>query len=305
MLLRETLFLECTAMTKYALGKGLNIPNSIVEDIEKCKNQTDGSGEKSNDNLECIDLLNSAHSQLSKIVSPARPNTLALFDKEGRDSFFKFLGPVRLIRRMVFIAILSLVSLIILGLSPYVNGDPSRFSITSNEGISLLYNQLFLISASAIGASFAALFKVNTYIKNATFELMYESSYWIRFVLGLLAGTMLATLVPIENIKDTSGLTNGFGQPLLALIGGFSASVVFKVLTRITTAVETIFKGDSNEIIASKEMENNMKLEQQNIQNKLQLLTQLKILQSKMNGENIPKELIEELTQIENSLLGK
>lgn len=304
MVIKQTLILECNAMVNYALGKGLSVPSSVVEDVEKYKIQN--TNDEENTNLsECIDSLNTAHSQLSKIVSPAKPSTLALFDKEAKNSVFKFLGPVPLVRRMVFIAILSLISLIVLGVSPHVNGDPNRFSLMSNDGISLLYNQLFLISASAIGASFAALFQVNSFIKTATFELMYESTYWVRFVLGLLAGTMLATLLPIEDIQDKISLTNGFGQPLLALLGGFSAPVVFRILTRLTTAVETIFKGDAKGIIASKEMQNSMKLEQQNMQNKLQLLSQLKTLQSKMNDGSDMKTVVDELNQIQDSLLGK
>jgi len=248
-------------------------------------------------------LLNQVHSQLSKIVAPAKPKTLALFEKEEKDTFVKFLGPVPLVRRMMLIAIFSLIALVGLSSSTYVNGDPSSFGLTTNSGTSLLVNQLFLMSAASIGTSFAALFQVNDYIKNATYDSMYESTYWVRFVLGLLAGTMLATLIPIESLGDANSTTNGFGRPLLSLVGGFSASVVFRVLTRLTTAIESVFQGDVKEVLASQEITNNMKLEQQNIQNKLQLLNQLKTLQSSMNAGSDSKALIDELNQIQNSLL--
>jgi len=307
MYLDQIIFTECNAMVKYALGKGLKIPNEIVENIQKCEHgivATVDSTEQKDPNIsECIVLLNQVHSQLSKIVAPAKPKTLALFEKEEKDTFVKFLGPVPLVRRMMLIAIFSLIALVGLSSSTYVNGDPSSFGLTTNSGTSLLVNQLFLMSAASIGTSFAALFQVNDYIKNATYDSMYESTYWVRFVLGLLAGTMLATLIPIERLGDANSTTNGFGRPLLSLVGGFSASVVFRVLTRLTTAIESVFQGDVKEVLASQEITNNMKLEQQNIQNKLQLLNQLKTLQSSMNAGSDSKALIDELNQIQNSLL--
>ncbi len=311
MLLEQEILSECVAMAKYALGQGLNVPNDIIESvnnaqkiIEKKYNKSEADKQtdsKDVDDNSYLSSLNNAHAELSKLVAPARPNTLELFDSEQKNSFFNFLGPISLARRMMLIAILSLVALIGLSVSKYVNGSPESFGLTTNHGISLLINQLFLMSAAAIGASFAALFQVNGYIKNSTFEPMYESTYWVRFVLGLLAGTMLATLIPLDSVHDKTG---GFERPLLALIGGFSATVVFRVLTRLTSAVETIFKGDMKEITAQKELANNMKIEQQNIQNKMALLSQLKNLQSKMGDGSVPKELVDELTQIQNGLLG-
>ena len=56
------------------------------------------------------------------------------------------------------------------------------------SGHVLLYNLLFLIAAAGLGASFQALFQANRYVVAGTFDPKYESSYWIRFVLGLIAG---------------------------------------------------------------------------------------------------------------------
>jgi hypothetical protein len=37
---------------------------------------------------------------------------------------------------------------------------------------------------AGLGACFAALFLANRYIAEGTFDPKYESSYWIRFILG-------------------------------------------------------------------------------------------------------------------------
>jgi len=307
MLLKKIMISECNAMLKYALGTGLQVPNEIVENIHKCEEKidiTEDSTQKKGSNVpECISMLNKTHNQLSKIVAPAKPNTLALFDKEDKNNFLKSLGPVPLVRRMMIIAILSLIALIVLSASTFVNGDPASFGLTTNSGLSLLINQLFLMSAASIGASFAALFQVNNYIKNATYNPMYESTYWVRFVLGLLAGTMLATLIPIESIADANSTTYGFGRPLLSLVGGFSASVVFRILTRLTTAIESIFKGDIKEILAAQEITNNLKLEEQNIKAKLQMLNQIKTIQVEINKGSDTKVLQDEINKMQNKLL--
>ena len=313
MLINKILVSECNAMLKYALGTGLKIPNEVVQNIQRCDQKVDVIEEKTDaisdskqeqlDISECIVLLNKTHNQLSKLVSPAKPNTLALFDKEEKNNFLKLLGPVALVRRMMIIAIISLIALIVFSASTYVDGDPKSFGLTTNDGLSLLINQLFLMSAASIGASFAALFQVNDYIKDATYNPMYESTYWVRFVLGLLAGTMLATLIPLESMGSADSTAYGFGRPLLSLIGGFSASVVFRILTRLSAAVESIFKGDIKEILASQEITNNMKIEQQNIQAKLQMLNQLKNLQTKISEGSDTKALLIELDEVQKQLL--
>lgn len=60
-----------------------------------------------------------------------------------------------------------------------------------------------------------------------------HSSDWVRFNLGLIAGMVLAVLVPIDTGSKT------FERPLLALLGGFSASVVYRILQRLVDTLES------------------------------------------------------------------
>ncbi len=306
--IKNILINECSAMVRFALGAGLKVPGNVVQNLQKCIS-TDDEQEKPhdiNEELKCIESLTNIHNQLSIIISPAKPSSLLFFEKEDKHRFFKFLGPVSLIRRMMVIAILSLTSLILLSISPDVNGSPDSFGLTTNHGTSLLINQLFLMSAASIGACFAALFQVSEYIKNANYNPMYESTYWVRFVLGLLAGTMLATLIPIELFSNEGSVTvvsQGFERPILALLGGFSASVVFRILSRLTATVESLFKGDAKELIAVQEAAFNIKMEQQNINTRLEMINNLKDFQSKLNSGEETKILQDELNKIQNSLM--
>ena len=43
-----------------------------------------------------------------------------------------------------------------------------------------------------------ALFEANKYVVASTFDPKYESSYWIRFVLGLIAGLLLSKFVSLK-----------------------------------------------------------------------------------------------------------
>jgi len=123
------------------------------------------------------------------------------------------------------------------------------------SGHVLLYNLLFLIAAAGLGASFQALFQANRYVVAGTFDPKYESSYWIRFVLGLIAGLLLAELVPLqtEGALETGGMIGGFGNPALAMLGGFSSAVIYRVIHRLITAVESLVRGETRDIIASRE----------------------------------------------------
>jgi len=56
---------------------------------------------------------------------------------------------------------------------PKVNGSPDGFSLLKNSGMDLLLNELFLLSAAGIGASFSNLFQANLFVRNGTFDPVY------------------------------------------------------------------------------------------------------------------------------------
>lgn len=61
----------------------------------------------------------------------------------------------------------------------------------------------YYLAAAGLGVSFAALYKANTFIANGTFDPTYHASYWIRFFLGLIAGLILAIMVPRHTSANT------------------------------------------------------------------------------------------------------
>ena len=90
----------------------------------------------------------------------------------------------------------------------------------------------------------SALFTAYRYISEGTYDPKYESTYWLRFILGLMAGLLLPALIPIGGQAGDSTLT----KPLLALLGGFSAAMLYRVLERLVNTVESLVQADSREL---------------------------------------------------------
>lgn len=221
----ETVARSCRAMTRYAFGAGIPVPSRIVELVDA----TTRPGPQP----PVSDLVR-AHDHLARLVHPALPQTLVLLERERRRSgLLTMLGPVRLVRHLMLASGFFLFTFIATSLSPYVN--ESSGDLFNSSGLELLVNEAFFLSAAGVGASFAALFQVNRYIAKGTYDPKFDASYWTRFILGLIAGIVLAELIPVEG---------SFTRPALALIGGFSASVVYRILTRIVETLESFVSGE-------------------------------------------------------------
>lgn len=218
---------SCRAMARYALAGGIPVPAWVVEITERDEVAGDGAAT-------AVDQLVRAHAYLARAVAPALPQTLVLFEHERRHArFATAFGPVKLVRQLMAASTLFLCTFVATSLSPAVNAESGDLFTTS--GTDLLLNEAFFLSAAGIGASFAALFQVNRFVAKGTYDPKYDTSYWTRFILGLIAGMVLAELVPVEG---------SFSRPLLALVGGFSASVVYRVLTRIVETLESFVSGE-------------------------------------------------------------
>ena len=281
---------ECQAMASYALASGLRVPPSLLESLHALGPADVASPEAAGRQdrpvtAEQLRRVVHIHEQLAQIVAPATPRTLLLLRTEAENaSRWSFFGPVRLIRQMVMLGIVSLLAFIFTALSPAVNTTSG--DIFRSSGLSLLVNELFLLAAAGVGAAFAALFVANRYISNGTYDPKYESSYWVRFILGLIAGMVLAVLVPV----DAGG--QSFTRPLLALLGGFSASVVYRILQRLVDTLESLVQGDSRDVAAARENVLRAQVEEQRTQERLRLSASLIDLRDKVTGDTTASDAV-------------
>jgi hypothetical protein len=317
--LHDQLLEESLAMAEHALAAGMNIAPKLLRTLDSLDRASRGlsptfesSDTSSSDHMkektdppqfrpgDAVNQLTTIHERLAHIVEPAKPRSILLIANENENkSFRQFLGPLPLVRQMMFAALVSTMVFILLGMSVKVNSDPNAGSVLTSFGWDLLCNELFFLAAAGVGASFAALFKANRYIVEGTFEPKYQSSYWIRFLLGLISGLILACLVPVE----TSSSTFQLSKPLLALLGGFSSDVVYRILTRQVSAVETLVSGETRDIIAAQAQESKARFSEQTIQHRFKIASDLIRVQQQIRPGDKPETIKAIFENILNDLL--
>jgi len=315
--LDEQILRECEAMAKYAFSSGLEVPGTLVESLNILSQELHSVTENQKNTSITSSThtttskareLAKIHNRLAEIVAPATPRTILLLaTEEAKGGLFHFLGPVPLIRRMMLAAVISLGAFIIVSLSADVNVESITQNVFNSDGVKLLKNLLFLLSASGLGASFAGLFQANRYVTEGTFDPTYESSYWIRFVLGLMAGMMLSELIPLPEAKaENGGVASNMvvlASPTLAMLGGFSSAVVYRIISRLVETLESLVRGETREIMASRREAAKARSDQRSIQNRLNLAASLTTLQQKVNSAEDIGLVRTELSQILNNLI--
>ncbi|MDQ1351897.1 MAG: hypothetical protein QG657_2203, partial [Acidobacteriota bacterium] len=297
---------ECEAMAKYAFASGLVVPGKIIQVLEsfskKAANATNETNGTNGVAVPAPDIraLITVHEKLAKIVEPAKPRTILLMEEEKQRSVvFKFLGSVAFIRRMILAAIICLVLFVGISLSPEIGNQPGSWNLFESSGWSLLLKELFLLSAAGLGASFTALFKANRYIIEGTFDPKYESSYWIRFSLGFIAGMILATLIPIEKSLEAD-----FGKPLLAMLGGFSADLVYRIISRIIESLESLFRGDGKSQLQAEKQYAQARAAEEDAQNRFKVAANMMKIQQDMDAGADSEEIKKKMGKLMDDMVG-
>ncbi len=247
--LRDQILRECTEMVRYALSSGTRVSTALVETVETARTAPAPGGAD-------LAALAGAHERLAKLVAPATPRALVLFAEEDdkQKGMLRLPGPVRLVRRMALAAFVSVILFIASSLSSKVSHTSG--DVLDSWGWALLANEVFWLASAGVGASFAMLFQVNEFIVDRSYDPRYESSYWIKFLIGVIAGFILVALIPLDGLEGKAGTASSaqaLARPTLAMLGGFSASAVYRILTRLMNTVESLFRADPREEAALRE----------------------------------------------------
>ncbi|HET7463334.1 MAG TPA: hypothetical protein VFJ82_18930 [Longimicrobium sp.] len=301
--LREQLLNESSAMARYALASGMTVPAAAADAIERARFA---------DPSQPMNLapLVKAHDQLSRLVAPATPRALIALgdDRGGRVAW---LGSVGLVRRMLAASIISVIVFVALSITKVTNTDTGPgMSFANSSGWPLLANELFWMASAGIGASFAMLMQVNGYIVKRTYDPKYEPTYWIKFILGVMAGFILVALIPIggnAQPSGTAGAASGVGGaslalPTLAMLGGFSASAVYRILAKLVESVEAVFRGSPAEEMAQRERAAQTRASEEVSQARMRVAAQIVGLQQQVSAGADPATLTQQLSSVLNSL---
>jgi hypothetical protein len=311
--LQDQLFRQTAAMFKYCNNAGIAVSDSQFNEFskifqqwikrrenqnygpavsssneEKAKQDALPPADQQENNRSNIDLAQIIviHNDLAGKVGPATPGAILLIESElkkaSRWRFYfglRFLGPVRIVRAMMGVSIIMLLLFLGISLFQEINLDNLALGLYDLHGKVLAYNLLFLLASAGIGASFAALFELRSYITSRTYDTVYATDYWIRFILGLVSGLILAELVPVQDMIESKSYIGDMAKPVLAMLGGFSVQAVYRILQRIVQTLETLVQG--REVQDETEVKNKVKTEakKQNLKTRTDFLSQLAQIQ--------------------------
>jgi hypothetical protein len=314
--LREQLVREACAMVRHLITNGTRVPAAVVQAAEQF--------ESALEQKQPIQMaaLASTHERLSRLVAPAKPGTLLLLDESYQHAAQTSLGPVKLVRDLVKVAMVCVAIFIVLSVIALVDAhtavdvfgvegaDPVPSPRAADENhtfliIKIILERVFWLAAAGIGASFAMLFQLNDQIVNRTFDPDENASYWVKFFLGVVAGFILVALVPI-GASDADGANTGaqaLGPPTVALLGGFSASAVYRILTRMVEALESIFSGGAKEQAMAADKAASARANEESQQGRLVVAGQLVDLQQRLSAGMAPDEATRYLRQVVATLV--
>ncbi len=315
---------ECEVMVHYAQNQGFAIPEytlkiltdvvAIRTDLEKAA--AEGKGEQLDPRSLSMAVIGEVHKELAAVIAPASPATVLMLERNRKKGIAGMFGQVPLVRRLNFITIICLLAFLGLFFSGKVNTASINGDILSYpDSMTFLLNELVIVSIAALGSAFYALFEAHKYISKNEYDSKYDSIYWIRFVLGIVSGVILAQFIFISS-ADNADQVNGFmsNKPLLAFLGGFSARVVHKILNSLVESIETFISGSARDMVQAREAIAKVQLQdkltamqQQNAQNNAMermqtTLTLMKMQQQITNGAG-PQDLQLQINEIMNNTM--
>ena len=333
--LEQQLLRECEAMASYCLASGKQIRGDLAQRLndllasygepveDESANAASSTGNPGVPSEERVNPLSVIHGHLSQLVAPAKPGSIVYIQQQtARAGIFGFLGPVQLTRQMMFVAAVFLALLIGTSMSHQVSPATLASPVLTLSGLEEVLVFVYLMSAAGLGGAFAALFQANRYITEGTFDPTFEPTYWTRLALGVIAGLIISAMVPLDpqdvggaEAANAPGLTGTetamsdagrwllLAKPAMALLGGFSAAAVYRILSRLVDAVESIFRGDANAMVAAREQLINARMEAQLTQVRVETAARLMSLQRSFAHGKGDKALEQHLAGILEELL--
>lgn len=293
--LKEQLVRESCSMVRHLMTDGRRVPPQVVQ-------AADGF-EAALEQDQPIDIaaLAATHERLSRLVAPAKPGTLYLLDDSyhhaGR---WSSMSPIRLVSQLVKVAAGCVLAFLVLSITAVTEAHPGVQLITSDI-LRTVMDRVFWLAAAGIGASFAMLFQLNDQILNRTYDVDETASYWVKFFLGVVAGFILVALVPVDTTADNGAEV--LGPATIALLGGFSASAVYRILTRMAEALESVFTGGAREQILASEKSASMRAAEERVQANMAVAGQLVDLQQRLAGGITGEEAAAHLRAVVATLL--
>ncbi|MGW5051972.1 hypothetical protein [Actinokineospora sp. NPDC004072] len=231
---RLALLKQSWVMIDHIARSGIQPPAAAFDVVERARREC--LGEPPAGEPVTLGELAEAHGLLAKAVAPATPSTIQLLADERPGRIGRYFGPTKYARLMSVVAIIAF-ALFGIGQGVLATGTATGWL---DVGLTAL--------ASIIGGLFYVMFDLSRQLKNGSFRRSLEGHYTILVILGGLSGTVLALLV-IQPQDDQAGVAVLLTRPLIALVGGFSAEAVHRILQRLASTVVALVNGSGEELV--------------------------------------------------------
>jgi hypothetical protein len=237
--LRARLFRECEAMVAFAGARGIALDRPVLTKLGLLDVGIAGRTDVTMSELAAL------HGELARAVAPAIPRAIELMAWDARvRPWLHRVAPVPALRQLMLLAVIFVAAFCWVFSTGAISAETVALDLyTLAERGALPAHLLFYFALAGIGASFQSLYDAYGYVRDGAYDPGYDSTYLIRIGLGLIAGLILAQLVPADAAAAAEGLTAAtVAKPLLALLAGFAAQVVHRVLQRLVETVEGFFR---------------------------------------------------------------
>lgn len=279
------------AMVDFAAKTGKAVPKDVLVSLERASlDAADAGGPEE---------IVTCHNLMAEVVAPATPSGIDyLRVQENASRGWRYLGPVPTIRAMALASLGLLAAFIWASAQEAVRPEniDVGFLYLTDQGRWLV--ALFYLSAAGLGASFANLFKAYRYVREGSFDPRLSMTYWVRLILGMTAGFLLAEIVPL----DVAGQID---KPLLAVLGGFSAEAVHSILARMVQALESIVQGDMKALVAAREAHWKARQQSSQAAANMALVNQLAAARQDLEESGDPKAAREALDKLIKAIIAR
>ena len=295
---------EARAMAVHALRGGIAVPGRILELVAQAGALSERRDQAAVEGA--MPDISRAHGELARLIEPFTPDLIVMLEIESRVSpLVRAMGRTRIERSFVLTALASISVFVALSLSDYLK-DPMYGDFFTSSGFPLLINEFFFLSSAAVGASFSNLFQIDRELMAGTFIPKNQSSYWVQFILGIVAGLLLSTILNVQSVAPTTAKGVGrvsFEAATFALMGGFSSSIVQRIVQRIIEALESVLRGSAEQEVQARERANRLHLEDALAKNRMRTTLMLVDMQRRLAGGESPETLLARVEQASRSII--
>lgn len=303
------IWLDTRNMARYAQSRGLKVePPDIVliQHIEQFVSRSDRVAWWNSSTIyidspelarDLIAQLSEVHFRLCKLIAPVVPQGTRYSIDTAK--WYHFLGDApAIVSTMLLVTLAFLFAFIYIGGNEYVTAELLETGLLYRNPLENWLVGLTYMSAAGLGACLYNLHAMYGYIVSRTYDPAYQSSYWVRLIIGIVSGFVLAEVFTIDISGDLK-----FDKPLLAFLGGFSSDAVEAILRRLVDALVTLVKGRVKAGVENAEIENKAKAEQIKKRFAVETLKQLNQEKQELLAQGADPKIIEAIDKLISSVL--